>query len=64
MRFDDTYSARDYRRECTRDDSWRQRQDAAQRDQALAMVEHLAEMDRLKRRLARRVAVASKRAGY
>lgn len=67
MRYDDQYSARDYRRECSRDNSWIHRQDAAERDRNAPPVRiDPAERTRLQRRLQRRNAVAEKRAaqGY
>lgn len=66
MRFDDNYSACDYRRIQDRDDSWRHRQDDAERERHhVAKVEATPhEVARLKLRMARRAAVAVKRAGY
>lgn len=63
-RYDDQFSARDFRRECSRDDSWRHRQDSAEQDRAYIPVTQRDphELARMRLRLQRRSAVAAKRA--
>lgn len=62
VRFDDEYSARDYRREHS-SDGWMRRQDAAVDERAKVSHPHIdaSERARLQRRLQRRNAVSAKR---